>query len=156
MGCAIILDDIGIELGSVAKSFNGAMLKKAREFDGYTLEELAELTGIRYHHLLEIEEGLRQPSRYDMNCIMKIISSFLESFYFCKTFKKDKPDVIFVCGEGIKPCSNCGGPADYLCDYPVGEGKTCSLPICNQCRTHIGKYDFCPVHGEANKVIGRF
>lgn len=37
-----------------------------------------------------------------------------------------------------------------LCDFPVGGGKTCDLPICDQCRTHIGKdTDYCPRHKDA-------
>ena len=156
MGCAIILDNIGIKFGSYQEKFNGVMLHMARESEGFTLEELAEKTGIRRDHLVEIEEGLCQPTQYEVSCIMGHITGFLESFYHFETFIKDKPCVIFVCGEGITACSNCGQVSEFLCDYPVGEGKTCDLPICKQCRTHVGKYDFCPVHEEINKVITRF
>jgi hypothetical protein len=27
------------------------------------------------------------------------------------------------------------------------------LHLCRKCRTHVGKFDFCPIHGEKNKVI---
>jgi len=153
MGCAIRLNDIGI--GSHQEKFNGVMLRMAREYAGYSLEELAGKTGIRRDHLLEIEEGLCQPMQYEVHRIMEYIDSFLESFYHRETYIKDKPDTVFICGKGIVACSNCGQASDWLCDYPVGTGKTCSLPICDQCRTHVGKYDFCPIHGEANKVISR-
>lgn len=36
----------------------------------------------------------------------------------------------WICGEGIIPCSICGIVADYLCDYPLGKGKTCDAPLC--------------------------
>lgn len=36
----------------------------------------------------------------------------------------------FVCGEGVIPCSVCGIVAEHLCDYPLGEGKTCDAPLC--------------------------
>ena len=38
--------------------------------------------------------------------------------------------------RGIKPqphCRECGGMAEFLCDFPVGEGKTCD---CNLCPEH--------------------
>jgi len=155
MGCAIILDDIGIKVGSHQEKFNGVMLRMARESEGFTLEELASKTKIRRDHLLEIEEGLCQPTQYEVHQIMEYITGCLEGFYHFETFTKDKPDMVFVCGKGIRSCDNCGQLSEYLCDYPVGEGKTCDLAICKQCRIHIGKYDFCPVHFEINKVIGR-
>lgn len=153
MGCAIRYEYIGIKMGSQSPKFNGIMLKFAREFEGYTLEDFAQLTGKRYAHWLEIEEGLTQPLEEDIDCILEAIPSFLQSFYYCETYIKEKPDMIFMCGKGIVACSNCGQVADYLCDYPVGEGKTCDLPICQNCRTHVGKYDFCPIHYEVNKGI---
>ncbi len=33
-------------------------------------------------------------------------------------------------GTGIKPCSCCRVIADYMCDYPMGKGKTCDAPLC--------------------------
>lgn len=155
MGCAIIYDNVGIRYGVESEKFNGVMLRMALEFAGYNIEEFAERTGKRYNHWLEIIEGLKQPTDYDISCILEHITSFLIGFYYFETYIKDTPDKIFVCGKGIRPCANCGQVSDYLCDYPIGEGKICDLPICQQCRTHIGKYDFCPIHNEANKVIRR-
>src|SRR5947209_5504430 len=40
---------------------------------------------------------------------------------------------MFVCGRNVKVCG-CGDMADYLCDAPIGDGKTCDLPICESCR----------------------
>lgn len=153
MGCAIIIDNIGIKFGSFQEKFNGVMLRMARESKGYELEDLAKNTGIRKDHLVEIEEGLCQPTQYEVSQIMECIVVYLERFYHFETFVKS--DMVFVCGKGIQACDNCGQVSDYLCDYPVGDGKTCSLHICKQCRIHIGRYDFCPIHGEVNKVISR-
>lgn len=37
-----------------------------------------------------------------------------------------------------------------LCDFPTGNGKTCDAPICDECRTHVGKdTDYCPRHRDA-------
>lgn len=65
------------------------------------------------------------------------------------------PDAgMVVCGSGnftalIHGCAVCDGLAEYLCDYPMGEGKTCDL---NLCSVHAVKQpggfplDFCPAH----------
>ncbi len=38
----------------------------------------------------------------------------------------------FVCGSGVKPCSCCASPAGFLCDYPMGRGKTCDAELCKK------------------------
>lgn len=35
------------------------------------------------------------------------------------------------CGEGIEPCNECCRCADYLCDFPIGDGKTCDHALCD-------------------------
>lgn len=65
----------------------------------------------------------------------------------------------FVCGGGVQPCHSCGQVADYLCDYPIGDGKTCDLPLCEECRHKVADphnadsgidlgdgFDLCPTH----------
>lgn len=60
----------------------------------------------------------------------------------------------FVCGSGIATC-RCGYVADYLCDGPAGNGKTCDLPICERCRLHVGdELDLCSLH-QALLVVDR-
>lgn len=38
----------------------------------------------------------------------------------------------FLCGNLGDHCSSekCADVSGFLCDYPVGEGKTCDLPLC--------------------------
>ena len=53
----------------------------------------------------------------------------------------------FMCGPGIKPCEICGRVVGYLCDYPIGGGKTCDMELCEDCANVVGEeMDFCPVH----------
>ena len=53
---------------------------------------------------------------------------------------------MFICGKGITPCHFCMEPADYLCDYPVGSGKTCDLALCEKhSNTMADEIDFCPI-----------
>ena len=51
-----------------------------------------------------------------------------------------KPMVACICGEKISA---------YLCDYPVGAGRTCDAPLCDDCRTNKGpEVDYCPDHAD--------
>lgn len=49
----------------------------------------------------------------------------------------------------------CGQIADYLCDYPVGEGKTCDMKMCKKCANHVkGDMHYCDEHnGEYGNFI---
>ncbi len=41
----------------------------------------------------------------------------------------------------------CGHMADYLCDEPIGKGRTCDKPACRCCRNHVGPdLDQCSFH----------
>lgn len=56
-----------------------------------------------------------------------------------------------VCtGRRRLPRCACGKPAEQLCDWKLGEGKTCSRPVCLRCTVSPapGK-DLCPEHGLA-------
>lgn len=57
---------------------------------------------------------------------------------------------MFLCGDiTIEICGrpDCGYPADYLCDYPVGDGKTCDLNLCEIHNHAINTVmDLCPIH----------
>lgn len=44
----------------------------------------------------------------------------------------------FICGDLGPHCTNCGTVGDVLCDYPVGDGKTCDRQICQGCAHLIG------------------
>lgn len=41
----------------------------------------------------------------------------------------------------------CGHFGDFLCDGPVGKGRTCDALLCKCCRTVVADgIDFCPTH----------
>lgn len=68
---------------------------------------------------------------------------------------------LFVCGDVEFPVCACGHAADFLCDYPVGRGKTCDLALCGCCRESIGEErDLCRVHAAqfrgAERVTPKF
>ena len=66
-----------------------------------------------------------------------------------KDIKGDKRAVMFICGPGIDSSDfcRCGEVAETLCDFPVGDGKTCDLPMCEDCHHQVGEdWHFCSVH----------
>ncbi len=85
----------------------------------------------------------------------------------------DDGTVMHIDGTGIKTCSRCGFLAEFMCDYPVGRGKTCDARLCRahaieQSRTaspflpgladleddpEKRRVDYCPVHDELAKRL---
>lgn len=69
----------------------------------------------------------------------------------CATFVVGKDgEQGFICGEGMTPCKYCGALAEYLCDFPMGKGKTCDMRLCDRCRVRQEGdrwgLDFCRAH----------
>lgn len=57
---------------------------------------------------------------------------------------------MFLCGDLGPHCAaeNCGAAGcDALCDYPVGKGKTCDLPLCASHAYEVApNVHYCPGH----------
>lgn len=73
---------------------------------------------------------------------------------WCWFPSKKSPDgyvpahVMFNCKKSDLPklCA-CGYASDFLCDYPVGNGKTCDKALCVKCRKNVGEeIDYCACH----------
>jgi len=62
-----------------------------------------------------------------------------------------------ICGdlEDLAVCRICGCLAEKLCDYPIGNDKTCDSAMCKECAVHIrGDLDYCPEHAtEYGKIL---
>lgn len=53
----------------------------------------------------------------------------------------------FLCGNLGPPCTKCGGVAGILCDFPVGDGKTCDRSLCKVCAHKVAPdTDYCTDH----------
>ena len=53
-----------------------------------------------------------------------------------------------------KRCCYCGWISGYLCDWKIGEGKTCDLPICEVHALEVGPDEhLCPTHQETWKAF---
>jgi hypothetical protein len=71
----------------------------------------------------------------------------------CEWIKDEKTGAIIHINRGRggkkKTCPFCKrGSVSKLCDFPVGNGKTCDAEMCDQCATLRGHYtvDVCPIH----------
>ena len=88
----------------------------------------------------------------------------------CHTMKISGGGYAIVCTRGrkAKPCAFCGKPSDKLCDWPVGNGKTCDAEMCNDCARTLGRQhtdtgfgmtrlndtiDVCPIHRNQAVVV---
>lgn len=48
----------------------------------------------------------------------------------CYTGHAESGMKFFLCGNLGAHCSYCGDVGEFLCDYPVGNGKTCDRQVC--------------------------
>jgi len=79
----------------------------------------------------------------------------------CRTIRVEHKGELrkaFICGDGLEGttiCRVCGDMADRLCDYPIGNGKTCDSALCKYHSVKIkGDIDYCPEHSsEYGRVI---
>lgn len=54
---------------------------------------------------------------------------------------------MFLCGDLGPHCADCGAVGNYLCDYPVGDGKTCDRNVCNRHAHEIApNMHYCDQH----------
>lgn len=57
---------------------------------------------------------------------------------------------VFICGDFGEHCSDCAGIAEFLCDYPVGDGKTCDRKICHGHAKEVApEIHYCESHYQA-------
>lgn len=55
-----------------------------------------------------------------------------------------------VCSRGKRPIlCKCGARGNKLCDFPIGDGKTCDKGMCDRHAVPMGKnMDYCQIHAE--------
>lgn len=62
----------------------------------------------------------------------------------------DDPGLITMCGDfEMAMCreTKCDREGQFLCDWPMGRGKTCDLPLCPGHAREIGDdRHLCPIH----------
>ncbi len=62
--------------------------------------------------------------------------------------------VMIVCSRRkYPPCSVCGAPSQYQCDYPTGPGETCDAYLCaRHAWTRKRGVHYCPEHEAAYRA----
>jgi hypothetical protein len=65
------------------------------------------------------------------SCEMKQPACKAAGRCICIDFELPAREAI-MCGDGVEAC-RCGYEAEYLCDFPMGKGKTCDAKLCESC-----------------------
>lgn len=56
---------------------------------------------------------------------------------------------MFLCGDLGPHCAaeKCAAVSGFLCDFPVAEGRTCDLPLCDSHAYEVApEIHYCPGH----------
>jgi hypothetical protein len=60
---------------------------------------------------------------------------------------KHEGSVMFIRGDLGDHCADCAGFGDFLCDFPVGDGKTCDRLMCDDHANEIApEVHYCAAH----------
>ena len=96
-----------------------------------------------------------------MPCYVKTIKSASQEEYkiwqkagylgtyecYAKSRESEVGSQVFICGDLGDHCADCLGFGDFLCDYPVGDGKTCDRLMCDDHANQIGEeIHYCETH----------
>lgn len=76
-----------------------------------------------------------------------------EQYLELKKNTYDPNTTMFICGsmEGFEHCNHtdCIGFNEFLCDYPIGDDKTCDYGMCEEHSHQIGEdLHYCKTHYE--------
>jgi hypothetical protein len=128
-------------------------IQQARQARGFDRVDAAKELGMPIWRLKAIEDGAEEvngPELARMAMALRFPLAFFKHEF-------DSPDmqVISICGDGPtgETCSRCPCLSTVLCDYPVGEGRTCDLALCEACAVEqmpatetAESIDYCPQH----------
>lgn len=65
----------------------------------------------------------------------------------CYRVANKRLGIVHICGDLGEPCAECESPAGFLCDYPVGDGKTCDRHLCADHASEVyGGLHYCAPH----------
>ncbi|CAG9184416.1 hypothetical protein [Cupriavidus pampae] len=66
---------------------------------------------------------------------------------YCTAKNRTAGQNSFLCGELGPHCADCADVGAYLCDYPVGDGKTCDRSMCDSHAHEIAhELHYCDAH----------
>ena len=66
---------------------------------------------------------------------------------YCRAKQGTVGETVFVCGDLGPHCADCAGVGDLLCDFPVGDGKTCDRSLCVEHAHEVApEIHYCDAH----------
>ena len=84
----------------------------------------------------------------------------------CAVIRLKDDRKMIMCGKGVtrEPCRECGCEAEFLCDYPVGNDKTCDAKLCwkhahevspgiHYCESHFAEWEAFRAAGGVTQVL---
>lgn len=145
MGCAIHRSE-GLADGAAG------YLQMARESRGISLGAAATRLSMAADELRAIERG-ENGIPTGMIRRAELLYGYPTRFFLRPMPSRlRQPQEVYMCGEGIEVCDHhsCAYCADYLCDWPMGKGKTCDAALCEDHAVLVGEdMYFCPAHQAA-------
>ncbi len=62
-----------------------------------------------------------------------VMMGYLGSYdQYAASAAKSAGERMFINGDLGPHCTQCAAPGENLCDYPVGDDKTCDRPLCDE------------------------
>lgn len=77
-----------------------------------------------------------------------VMMGYLGSYdMYAKVAARTAGERVFIKGDLGPHCTECLAPSEVLCDYPVGDGKTCDRPLCDEhCHGVANDTHYCRDH----------
>ncbi|WP_199031422.1 hypothetical protein [Ralstonia sp. ASV6] len=91
-------------------------------------------------------ETIKPPSQEEYETWKRVgyIGSWEE---YCAAKEGSVGQRMFLCGDFGPHCADCAAVGSFLCDYPVGDGKTCDRSMCGEHAHEIGpELHYCAPH----------
>src|SRR5690348_9052384 len=126
---------------------NGRMLRRAREYRGITEEEFSEQTGLRPWDLHLIERN-RLPWPDGLLAVAVNTLQFPETFFTqVDSARVRLGSLLWHNPKLMCSCESQYEFAAYLCDWPLDNGRLCSVKLCDDCAFEAGEnLHLCRIH----------
>ena len=76
-----------------------------------------------------------------------VMMGYTGSYEMYLAHREPGPTHMHICGDLGPHCAECAGVGGNLCDYPVGNDKTCDRPLCDDHATEVAPdVHYCRAH----------
>lgn len=142
----------------VTRAWKGHGFTLARDLRGLSMEDVADAIGVSHMDMLAYEQERATPPDGVVAAFARH-TDMLPGF-FAKVHERIPFGEMFMCPlpEEVERCSvpSCRELVEAVCDFPVGDGKTCDLAMCLDHRVMVEEdVDICAFH-RTFTVIGPY